>query len=417
MIRGSEPVRKLTWLGVPVLLALVFYSSQLIRRSADVRAAAPRAGAIKLSAALLGPPETVFDTKDACEQIDIPDAFPRAFRDYENRVHLMATHYVARAMIGPSLDQVRHDCRVVYRSPFDPDPSHFLDANWLDSFYTGDGKRVAALVHTEYHGNDHPGMCGDPASPTRSDDCAWTFVTYAESHDGGYSFEMPPPPANLVASLPYVYDKFNKGGTEGYQLPTNILKRGNDYYAMVNVWREYKGQAYGPCLIRTTDVFTPTSWRAWDGHGFTIRFIDPYRPQERAKDDAPSRHVCASVMPGTIDSLVQDEKSGVIVASAFVGDDRYGQGPGLYIFGSVDLIHWSAPVLLAGTRALLDLEPPGNWSYFFFSILDPKSQDRNFSTIADSPYVYYVRLDDNNGPYARVLFRRRLQLSIDVSKR
>src|SRR5918995_1235668 len=35
--------------------------------------------------------------------------------------------------------------------------------------------------------------------------------------------------------------------------------------------------AVGSCLIRTDDPFEPSSWRAWDGRGFGIRFADPYR--------------------------------------------------------------------------------------------------------------------------------------------
>jgi hypothetical protein len=35
-----------------------------------------------------------FDTsKESCEQIDIPDAAARAFRDYKGTVHLIASHY------------------------------------------------------------------------------------------------------------------------------------------------------------------------------------------------------------------------------------------------------------------------------------------------------------------------------------
>src|ERR1700730_12762807 len=58
-----------------------------------------------VSAEMIGTPEPVFDTRDACEETDIPDEFPHAFRDANNRVHLIASHSVARAMIGPTLDQ------------------------------------------------------------------------------------------------------------------------------------------------------------------------------------------------------------------------------------------------------------------------------------------------------------------------
>src|SRR5271165_5371571 len=58
-----------------------------------------------LSGAVIGPKELVFDTRSGCEQIDIPDAPARAFRDDHGVVHLVATHFVARAMIGPSLNR------------------------------------------------------------------------------------------------------------------------------------------------------------------------------------------------------------------------------------------------------------------------------------------------------------------------
>jgi hypothetical protein len=356
----------------------------------------------------VGPAQLVFDTRQSCEQVDIPDAFPRAFRDYNNTVHLIATHYVARAMIGPTLDQVKHDCRVIYRSPHDPDPAHFNDANWLTSLYTDDGRKIAALAHNEYHGDEHPGMCGDLINPNHSQDCAWTTITFAESPDGGYSFKEASPPANLVASLPYPYDKNNKGGAQGYDAPTNILKIGPFYYAMLNVWRDYKAQRYGPCLIRTADLFNPSSWRGWNGKGFAIRFINPYL---EPNGDA-TQHVCPPVMGGTADSLAIDEQTDTFLANVYVGDNRYGHGPGLYIMASRDLIHWSEPTLVASTGFLLRGEPRGNWSYLYFALLDPASPDRNFTTVSNTPYVYYVRFDDDHGPYARVLFRRRIKISV-----
>jgi len=367
-----------------------------------------RRGPPSITAELSGPPETVFNTRNSCEQIDIPDAIPRAFRDYNNVVHLVATHYVARAMVGPSLDLVKHDCRVLYSSPHYPDPGDFLDANWLDSFFTEDGREITALVHTEYHGDEHPGECGNPLNPNHSQNCAWTTITAAESRDGGYTFKEPTPPANLVASLPYVYDKNNMDGTQGYGSPTNILKRGLYYYSFINVWREYKAQRYGPCLIRTATLSDPTSWRGWDGRDFTVRFIDPYR--ERGID--PAHHVCFPIVAGTIDSLSVDEQIGAIIGDAYVEDDRYGRGPGLYVFASYDLVHWSSPNLVVSTEALRKAEPPGQWAYLYFSLLDPEAKDRNFATVSRMPYVYYVRLDNNHGPYTRVLLRRRIKISI-----
>ena len=82
--------------------------------------------------ALVGEQETVFDfTEDACSPIDITDAPARAFRDADGQVHLIASHYVTRAMVGPSLDTVRHDCRRVMVSDLDGDPARFDDREWI----------------------------------------------------------------------------------------------------------------------------------------------------------------------------------------------------------------------------------------------------------------------------------------------
>jgi hypothetical protein len=59
---------------------------------------------------------------------------------------------------------------------------------------------------------------------------------------------------------------------------------------------------------------------------------------------------------------------------------------------------------------MLKREPEGNWSYQYFSLIDPKSQDSSYMTITDNPYLYYVRMDNNHGPYQRVLFRQKIKL-------
>src|SRR5579863_3915541 len=101
-----------------------------------------------------------FDTsKESCEQIDIPDDAARAFRDYKGTVHLIASHYVTRAGLGPTLETAKHNCEVAYKSHHGGNIADFDDATWLNAFYNVDGKRIIALGHMEYHGWEHPGMC------------------------------------------------------------------------------------------------------------------------------------------------------------------------------------------------------------------------------------------------------------------
>jgi len=355
-----------------------------------------------MTATVIGPKQVVFDSRKGCEEIDIPDAPARAFRDDSEVVHLIATHYVARAMIGRDLDEVRHDCRVIYLSPKDPDPSHFQDNNWLYSFYSENGRRVAALVHSEYDGEEIPGMC---ATPDDTSNCWWNTITLAESLDSGYTFTIAAPPRNLIAAMPYRYVVGNRTGARGYNTPSNILKIGAYYYALINDW-PYKAQKYGPCLIRTSDVFNAGSWRAWDGKNFVIRFADPYRETITK----PEEHVCEPVLAGAVETLVQHARTGIFIVTQFVQDGRFDGPPGFYIQCSRDLMHWSKPALLVRFSDLRATEEPGKWTYGYESLIDPTSKDRNFTTVSDTPYLYYVRLDGNHPPYARVLFRRQIRL-------
>lgn len=378
-------------------LILIFYS-------VSIRAVASELPSV--IANLTGKAEQVFDTQSqSCEQIDIPDAPARAFRDHLGKVHLIASHYVTRANIGTRLDDVKHDCSIVYRSPEDSEVSHFQDRNWLSSFYTSDGRAIAALVHSEFEAFKFPGMC---STPDQKNNCWWNTITFAQSSDGGYSFSVPKPPNNLVASVPYPYVKGNLTSAYGYNAPTNILKVDDYYYAMINDW-PHLAQKYGPCLIRTNNVFDPGSWRAWDGSSFSTRFIDPYREH----NIEPERHICQPVMKDIASSFVVHQPSGVFVATQFTPDTRLGDLPGLYLTVSEDMIHWSKPALVVSTVDLRASEVGDNWDYGYFSLLDPASRDRNFSTISDTPYVYFVRLDKKRPPYTRTLFRRRIALHIN----
>jgi hypothetical protein len=356
-----------------------------------------------VSGAWSGSALKVFDSEtDGCDRLDIPDQPARAFRDFTGKVHLFATHYVARAMTGPTVDTVRRDCHVVYRSPQNADPSRFQDRNWLAAFYTTDGRRIVALVHSEYEAWTHPGMC---ATPNTLANCWWNTVTMAVSQDGGASFVAPGPPANLVASLPYPYDIGNTAGAAGYNQPTNIIKVGDFYYAMIGDW-PYKTQKYGPCLIRTADPFDAGSWRAWDGTRFTIRFIDPYA----GRDGPPADHVCTPVGVNAVyDPGSLSVHGSFYVTVQYTGDTRFGL-PGLWLSASSDLIHWSKPTMVASAQDMLDEEPEGKWRYGYVSLLDPGASDRNFSTVSDAPFVYYVRFDLIRGNLSRTLMRRRIVL-------
>lgn len=356
----------------------------------------------------------VFDTnRDSCELIDIPDAPARAFRDDKGIVHLVSSHYVMRASIGRTLETVKHNCEVAYRSDRDPNPAHFDDYTWLDSFYSIDGQWVVALGHMEYHGWEHPGEC---STTNYTAACWYNADTFHFSADGGYHFWSLEPPQNYILSLPYKY-KVNDG-PEGYSIDTNIVKVGKWYYAMVTDWPWPPNCGQGtnpPCLvpfggapIRTDDITDPASWRGWNGTQFNVSFADPYPGPVSHPED----HVYTPVLyMWYVNALNYHEATKQFVATLFdPWNTAYGP-PGAYLSTSPDLIHWSTPTLLATVADLLAKEPAGNWSYAYFSLLDPQCADANFSRIGDEPYLYYVRFDNNHPPYVRTLFRQKIKLT------
>ena len=83
---------------------------------------------------------------------------------------------------------------------------------------------------------------------------------------------------------------------------------------------------------------------------------------------------------------------------------------GVYFTTSPDFIHWSKPQLAITQDQMLRREAEGNWSYAYFSLIDPSSKDLSYGTITDHPYLYYVRMDGYHPPYQRVLFRQRVKL-------
>jgi len=370
-------------------------------------------GNLTLSGVFEGPRVAVFDTaRDSCELIDIPDAPARAFVDYQGTVHLVSSHYVMRASLGPALESVKHNCEVAYNSHHDPNPADFDDATWLDSFYSVDGKQIIALGHMEYHGWEHPGECSLQGNYTAA--CWYNGDTFHVSKDGGYHFGSFKPPANYILSVPYQY--VVNGGPEGYSIDTNVVKAGDWYYAMATGWGWPANCFFstdcfvygGAAPIRASDITDPTSWRAWNGQDFSVSFADPYP----GPVGNPFEHIFTPISTiAYVNAINFHPASGLFVATLIDPWNNFYGPPGFYLSTSPDLINWSQPTLVVTIADLLAKEPPGNWSYGYFSLLDPNSSDPNFSTITDHPYLYYVRSDDDHGPYVRVLFRQKIKLT------
>lgn len=342
--------------------------------------------------ALGGEMQTVFQwSRDACDQYDFPDSPTRVFRGADGQLRLIAAHMSARVMSGPDLDRLRRDCRVAYVGQRDDNPGAFDDRAWILSPYTLDGRTVFALIHNEFHGNLRPELC-----PSRSYQRCWAnAITFAVSRDGGATFMRPPGDA-VVMALPYRYEG-EVGGRVGYFNPSNIVAHEGFYYALVFT-TAYRDQQAGLCLIRTDRLEDPKSWRGWDGRGFSVRFVDPYR--ERVAD--PRAHVCAPVGRGALAnsvSLVRHQPSGLWIATMTASRPPPGGGrpvAGIYASVSRDLVAWSIPTLVRAMPIFQGVTCDDRFSVGYPALVDPRSDARNFETFGGSGWLYMSRFNLRN---------------------
>jgi hypothetical protein len=368
----------------------------------------------QLAVDIVGTFEVVFDWKtERCDRLETVDAPPRAFRDANGGVHLIASHDIWREFVGRSLDTVKFNCRIQFRSARNEDPSMFSDYEWLVSPYTIDGKHVDALVHNEYHpvrNQYHPNIELALCPSRRYEQCWSNNLTYVHSEDGGKSYIRPSPPANFVAGLPYAY-RADVGFPIGYMQPSNIVKFDGFYYALFST-PAYLQQESGTCIMRTNDLSNPGSWRAWDGHGFSISFANPYVDQIASTQG----HLCKPLPTklGVMGGMARDPASGAFILVTKGGVSQPGAPPaiGIVALASFDLISWSNPVLIwrdpSGVTSAGDLRATDSHP----SLLDPMSSSRNFDVLGGMPYVYFVRDNPAARPYDRKLMRVQVRMMV-----
>ncbi|HVB88719.1 MAG TPA: hypothetical protein VND97_00825 [Beijerinckiaceae bacterium] len=375
-----------------------------------VAGAAKAQGAPRLHVAMAGPAQTVFaSNRDPCGANDAPDVNARAVRDARGNVVMFALHDVNRALRGPDLDHLKIDCSVAYRGHGDPDPAHYDDHSWIAALWTKDGETVSALVHHEYHANEHPGRCVTSNAMA----CWYNTIIEIASHDGARSFAKPKEP--VVAAAPF-RQSFDQTRHRGFFNPSNIVSwRGKAYFfASTTGW---SGQPYGACLFASARPADPRSWRAFDGRAFSVHYEDPYAYGFRAPTP------CAPIAPfgDPVGSIVRYRPSGAFLA---VWQAKEGAGPyplsGFYTASSRDLLHWSSPRLLMPGDTLYD-DPcrSGGRLINYPSLLDPSARTRTFQDVGAHPWLYYVAMKADGCSIAsnRVLLRRPLLVSTERGRR
>ena len=337
------------------------------------------------SITVTGPEQVVYDkSTQGCEFADQPDIPTRAIRDSTGQVQLTIAGPTTRRLIGPDFDHLTHPCDPIRTSSLSPYPWEFNDRGWMSSLYTPDGDHVYALVHAEFHGQRHPGLC--PSNVFI--DCRYNGVTFSSSSDRGATYTDPPFPDNVVATIPYRY--VPEAGRYGVFSPSNIIERNGFFYAMILISQSYGQQRAGACLMRTRTPDDPKSWRAWDGAAFTVRFVNPYLEPSAA----PLTHAC---MPVAGNEIGQIERS--LVYNTYLNkfvvigtESKYEPSLGRVVRGfyysfSDDMINWSDKQLLYETSpTVCPSRPPRVYP----SLIDHNAAGRNFDTVGRFAYLYYL---------------------------
>lgn len=336
---------------------------------------------------VVGPAEMVYNkSAEGCDEGDIPDIPARAFRDDKGRVQLIASNSVNRRMIGPDLNQVKHDCHVIMHSRQNRDSSKYEDQEWLHSFYTENGRQIFALIHNEYQGHTHEGQCRSKTY----ENCWFNSVTWAVSNDSGDSYTHPPGPQHLVATIPYRYEP-DIGHPVGIFNPSNIVKKNGYYYVIVN-GAAYKDIPDGAGLLRTNNLTDPKSWRAWDGKGFHVRFSNPYLETNAS---TATHYYSPLDLEIWVSSLTYNTHLNRYLA---LGSGTFNHISGIYYSLSEDLIHWTKPKLLK-QGVLFQVWKKGNPDPIEYpSALDPNSLSRSFETTGKRFYIYFERFNWNRYP-------------------
>jgi len=337
-------------------------------------------------------------TRDRCAEDDIPDAPLRVVRVDDNHVVAFATHEQNRTFLGPAVEALKRNCRVVFAGRHSDRPEDYSDRVWIGSTWSEDGQTIFALGHDEYQAHRHAGRCRFATYA----ECWWNAIVLLRSDDGARSFSRVG--NRPVATIPSRQD-VDQGHSRGFYEPSNIVKRGDAYYALIRAGAEGAQQA-GTCLFRADDLEHPESWRFFDGKEFSPN-VDPYR------DDLRDAKPCARLkgLRGNVGSISYAPAFRVYVSVSAFGSKTSGDN-GFYYSVSTDLIHWSTG------RLFLALPTPwsascGEDRFIYPSLVDPGSSSRNFDVVGPDPYLYFVRqhFDGCQATMQRDLVRTKVHLS------
>ena len=239
--------------------------------------------------------DTIYDSLSGCSPLIDTPLYPVTFPSADNNGVVLKfstlsddgknLSYLVSGQINASgieTHAFKVNCTPVLIGPQDPVSSDFDGSQWLYGFFKDTNGNVFSLIHNEYYGGYFPNanfqipssvgcslgqIYGTMINPY---DCTYTSLGMAEMPVGSSSFRLlgSAPPQQVVARPSFSYTP-NTGSPTGYFTNTNILLNSDGYYYALAVDNLSSG-GDRRCPIRTNNISDPSSWRGWDGSGFTV---------------------------------------------------------------------------------------------------------------------------------------------------
>jgi len=178
-------------------------------------------------------------------------------------------------------------------------PWDFASDQWLQSvrlFPNGSG---AALIHSEFHGEDigNVSLCSFTHTTAESR-CQYWSTGLGVTVNGGETWQMAgslPSQVTFVEPRRYVKDE----PLSGYGAVGGMVEADGYTYGHVNAIHAGASasapNSTGVCAFRTDDVFDPRAFRGWNGTAWATTWVDPYTTDPSTLDLG---HSCAVVDTG-----------------------------------------------------------------------------------------------------------------------
>jgi hypothetical protein len=288
--------------------------------------------------------------------------------------------------VGHETTGFRANCNVTLNSPHNSNSSLDLGSQWLNGFYKLSDGSIYSVVHNEYYGGyfppgldfsipSSPGCSlgvpyGNPVNPFN---CTYTTLDLAVMPSGASSFSMAAAaPAQEVANPSFGYAP-NFGLMTGYAVNSNIYQAYDGYYYFLTI-ENFPDSSQKSCPVRTQNLADPSSWRGWDGSGYSAVI---HSGQDCANVNLP-------VLPFYLGYNTYFQEYISVGAMAGVAT-QYQMGYSL----SSDFVNWSTPVGLG----IPIFNGPNNYPSLFDVGQLQNTQDSNASTGAitgQAPWLIYV---------------------------